>query len=528
MTFPSRARLPLLASFALAACGGGKGGSATTTSSAHDLSAAAPLIAVASPVASKSGGTAHFALRAATSRSVTDPGAPKAKSLPDQIAAIRARLAKTTVHDCLLGVQLQAQQGHTDCYGPSLAYLHHPNYSGGPSGPTGGCAITGTGNGCLPSGDLGIWTAAEPSGEACTAATMNAQILSVSGMVNSAVDLMAGLICVAQVDKSDLTAGAAALDLHETVNAELSTQLTTASLQRLADRTDGSASYRISVAGTVGTTPISITAVHSPGDSSGDGSAGLLNGYLDEVDGMYQTSYRRAFSVLYEIAGGEVRYEARSVNTSTDVGPSDLFTADGVVDFAAQVQRSQDDGKGAGGTFDRAEIDSATGLGTLVHAWQAGNRDGATRVFQATTTAGVTGPDTGYGYFGYGPPLDDPELGSIVGMWCNWAGPGAPDHHWPTRPTMTSVQGQSMVRDATSGLFVPTGDDHITYSPTNGCASTTTSAPGFVFEAFGPTGSPTQSQLGLMVPVDVPNDLVSLGGLGAIPDIAAPAAYTIP
>ncbi len=532
MTTSSHARrLPLLACYLLAACGGGKStGNNTTT--AHDLSAAAPLIAVASPVASKSSATTHQALRVRSSTADTSPGAaaPQAKSLPDQIAAIRTRLAQTTVDACLQGIQLQAPQVYTSCYGPSLAYLNHPNYSGGPSGMAGGCSIVSDDgdDGCLPSGDLGIWKATEPTGEACTAATMNAKVLSVSAIVNSAVDLMAGLICVAQVNGSDLTVGTAALDLHDTVNAKLSTQLTTASLQRLADRSDGRATYRISVAGTVGQTPVSVTAVHSPGDSTGNGSAGLLNGYIDHIDGMNQQPYRDAFSVLYEIAGGKVRFELRSGNTSTSVGASALFAADGTFDFAAQLRRPQGAGMAAGGTLDRAEIDASTGLGTLIHAWQAGNGDQFTRVFQATTSAGVSGPDTGYGYFGFGPPLDSPQLGSIAGMFCNWAGPGAVFHQWTNgvaNVNTLNVQAQSMTRDATSGVFVPTGEDHITYAPTNSCDASSTT---FRYKEFAQTGSPTNSEVEATTAANVTNMLVSQGALGAIPDVAAPAAYIVP
>jgi len=521
---PSFRSLAPLAFCTLFSCGSSSKG-VTSTNTVSSLSAAAPLIALASPVASRSG-------QAASSKSLTrlrdatSSGTASAMSLPDQIAAIKTRLGQTTVNACLKGIQLVATEAQTSCFGPSLAYLNYPDSTTGYQSMTSGCAIsTGNpGDGCLPSGDLGIWSATEPTGEACTSATMNAQVLSVSSVVNSAVTLMAGLICVAQVNGADLTAGAAALDLHDTINSNLGTALTTASLQRLADQSDGRATYRIAIIGTVNGTPLSVTAVHSPGDTTGNGAAGLISGYLDNTDSMMQEQYRKAFSVLYGIASGSVTYELRSGGTSTDVPLSALFGADGTFDFAAQLARRDGSGMASGGTFERARIDGTTGLGTLVHAWQAGNADPYTRVFQATTSAGASGSaDTGYGYFGFGPVLDSADLGSIVGMWCNWAGPGS--QVGTANVNTTNVQAQTMTRDATSGLFIPVTTD-ITYAPTNDCNATASS--GFVYEPFGPTGSPSMQDLQKLTPSDVTNDLVPLGTLGVIPDVPSPAPYAIP
>jgi hypothetical protein len=95
-----------------------------------------------------------------------------------------------------------------------------------------------------------------------------------------------------------------------------------------------------------------------------------------------------------------------------------------------------------------------------------------TRVFQAHTEAQSNGPDQGMGYFGFGPAITSPDVGSILGMICNWAGPGA-QHPWEGEvPDVTPlVQGQTMARDETSGLFVPV-TNRIQYAPVNSCGTT--------------------------------------------------------
>ena len=101
-------------------CGGRlpKGAPATL----HDLSAAAPLIAVASP-GWRPGPARRRRARNAPARArgpIPWPGKPQS---PDQIAAIRTRLAQTTVKDCLAGFVLEAPEPHqravTACHCPS-------------------------------------------------------------------------------------------------------------------------------------------------------------------------------------------------------------------------------------------------------------------------------------------------------------------------------------------------------------------------------------------------------------------------
>jgi hypothetical protein len=154
------------------------------------------------------------------------------------------------------------------------------------------------GNGCLPTGDLGLWDAEESgTGEACTAAKMNSLVLSTSNIVGFDVTLMVGMICSAKVRGDDLAAGAAPLSLAEVVNENLEgADLDEANLERLADQADGRPTYRIEISGSLGETPLFGALTHSPGT---DGSAsGQLHGYVDRADMGGQV--RQGFSVAYD------------------------------------------------------------------------------------------------------------------------------------------------------------------------------------------------------------------------------------
>jgi len=529
--------------------GTGKGaGNGTSTGAGtgtlSGIQKAAPLVALASPVAVRGQASAGSLL---VSRSTSDTGsngtgtgtAPAVSSLPAQIAALQDRLGKSTVADCLAGIQLSLPQAHTACYGPSIAFAGSPDWpSNEPVGPGSsvgcpGLASADAKSGCAPGGDLGMWLAKEPStGEACTSATMNAQVMAASGLVNSAVTLMAGLICVAHVKGDTLAAGSAPLDYAAVLSANLSgITFSAASVSQLANQTDGRPTYQIAVAGNMNATDASgaahtlaleATAVHSPGDTAD----GRLHGYVDHWDSLAAQVVRVPFSVAYDITAGAVRYELRTGQTDADLTDGDLFDALGAFDFTKQLQRvSNSMGTGTGGgSFERAQIDATTGLGTLLHAWQAGNVDGWTRVFQATAAADPAGgADTGVGYFGFGPPLDQPTLGEMDGMWCNWAFPGS----WPKvggpGPNSPNVQGQTMVRDAATGQFVPV-QNNILYAPTNTCD--VAAAADFRYEVVdGPW--PSLTTVEALAPADVTNQLVPYGQLGAIPTMAPPPAYDV-
>ncbi len=398
-----------------------------------------------------------------------------------------------------------------------------------------GCPVTGEGNGCTTS--IGVWDSTESAtGEACTAATMNAAVTNASTLVNSCLTLMVGMICAANVSAPEATASSgasdagssdagssdvgasdvgssdagasegssndaaplavgASIDMASVLSANVAgARFDVARLERLPDQPDGTRTWRISLAGSVSSSalsdapiPISAVLTHAP-KASGD-AIGQLHGWLD-LDG----EGRRGFSVAYQLAGGALGYELRSGLTPTAAAGDDvLFDASGTYRFdevAALAGTST--GEWGSENFERAQLDVATGLGSLVHAWQAGpSAVSPTQVFEVHTEAGASSAqDSGFGYFGYGPSTVDTGLGSISGMSC-----------WPGTTT-TRVQAQAMRRDAGTGHFVPT-EDHITYAPTATCDASDTAATHFVYSATASSNAALEA----LTPHDVTSDL---------------------
>jgi len=109
-----------------------------------------------------------------------------------------------------------------------------------------------------------------------------------------------------------------------------------------------------------------------------------------------------------------------------------------------------------------AVYDPTTLAGRYVYAWQAGYNDSHARVMQMRLNSV---PSDGEGYFGYGHPIQA-TTAAILGMICNWAGPG--NVH---TPTATEYAQRQFIRwNTTTEVWdVPTGDSDIRYAPTNSC-----------------------------------------------------------
>jgi hypothetical protein len=185
-----------------------------------------------------------------------------------------------------------------------------------------------------------------------------------------------------------------------------------------------------------------------------------------------------AVSLAYEKASGaDIRYRIQRAMYCAVV--ADPFEADGSLDPDAW---SQD--------FNEAliNLDPADGGGVFAYAWQAGSGDDNTRVFLAELAADAEGVLSGCGYFGFGPPIGDPDVGSIDGMICNWAGPG--NVHVPEDKLV--VQRQCVSFDAAEKVYVSDPERlRITYAPVNACDSENP------FEFGGVTGLVTNDLLPL-------------------------------
>jgi hypothetical protein len=377
---------------------------------------------------------------------------------------------------------------NANCYGPSLAYSSHENFVGGMP------AAAGT----LPGGDLGLWTATEGAGTPCVAAQLNARVAGVKGRVKHGLRLMA--VMRRTVGRNSLTMPAAGSSLD--IQPELQTTLSavpafsgvTVNAATIALDSGGSVyTYRLLVSHGTGASAVSGEVIlrHTPG-----GSTTAYSGVM-QVAG-FQLSNDPAFSCSDEVDSGTGRFKVAQVSTvkysrsgaainfgSRDaqycghpsVSDSNLaaqvasFTVDGQLDPTVKISgntRSGGTGWRAGFTRFAGGFDKDTVAGDFLFAWQAGTGDGNARGLAVHADYNsATEARTLNGYFAFTGDVATTD-GSLLGMICNWAGPG--NSHTPASAFQS--QTASLTASATDYAL---GASKITYAPTTSCSSTTTS-----------------------------------------------------
>jgi len=377
-------------------------------------------------------------------------------------ATKKAKLLETTTATTIDGCfsALNAGAGNAaavNCYGPSLYYSNHPNHT---SSVTGGAEVaicpTTAGNapkdGCLPSGDLGLWSSAESDGTACSAAKMNSLVTNVAQKVDVGLGSAAMMLCVARINGRELPAVGATLDLlTDLTAAEVVAKgmtVTSGTLTRNADTAAGYASYTSSLNfsytpnGSSTAETFGVTLNHVPFDASNDTYKGLLK---LERSGGTQTTGKTVASVVYEQTATKLTYKLILAEFASTV--TSYYGTDGQVLTSGWNQNLN--------TM-IASVDSS-GYGDVAYSWQAGSQDGWTRTFNVSTTG--TG---GTAYFGFAQNASNSPKFSIDGMLCNWAGPSN------QRTALAFVQKQTLAPNA-SGIWASTADK-IAYSPTNDCS----------------------------------------------------------
>ena len=111
------------------------------------------------------------------------------------------------------------------------------------------------------------------------------------------------------------------------------------------------------------------------------------------------------------------------------------------------------------GAFDRDTLD-----GSYQYAWQAGVNDGHSRTLLATSSYNSAAAlRTVTGYFGYAADIATTD-GSLLGMICNWAGPG--NNHIPGNRFQMQT---ATLADSASAFSL--GSSRIAYAPTVSCNS---------------------------------------------------------
>lgn len=535
-SLPSFARPVLALAFPLllSACGGGgsSGGelalalvtSPTTAQASVSASESFPTgLVVASPAELGSASAAA----STTARALAVPlgaGAGRAE-LTDMGVRIEAVLAGDTsvsLGGLLSFGNLFLQGSNAGCYGPQLLYANHEDGSG-------------TESGLLPGGDLGLWLPTDAaSGQPCVVAQLNARTAGVKHATRQGLLLMA--VMRATITSSGGTLSMPAAGFRTDLTTPFSTVLT--ALPALTGLTVHAATvsldpfgktytYRLAVSRNAGTSAGrsgEIVLQHRPGATAAaysgvlrvagfDLASGATFGCSDRMtSGRYQRA--RVTTVRYSRQGDQIDFGARSGQYCG--APADLADTDYARQVASFTTNELDPAEqlpagapgsavvagtstGWRGNFDRfgGRYDRTTGAGQFLYAWQAGTGDRHARALAVSSTYDSTVDSrTVQGYFAFTDALATTD-GSLLGMVCNWAGPGAV--HTPA----ARFQSQTAKLAGLASTFVATAS-HLGYAPTNACASTTT-----VFDA------------------NADGTLAAGEGQGTLPALDAPASPSV-
>lgn len=506
-SLPSFVRPVLALAFPLllSACGGGgnSGGElalalVTNTATAQASVSASESFPTGLVVASPAelGGTSAAAA-STTARALAVPlgaGAGRAE-LTDMAARIEAVLAGDTsvsLGGLVSFGNLFLQGNNAGCYGPQLLYANHEDGSG-------------TESGLLPGGDLGLWLPTDAaSGQPCVVAQLNERTAGVKHATRQGLLLMAVMRATITGSGGVLALPAAGFstDLRTPFSTVLAavpalTGLTVHAATVSLDPFGKTYTYRLAVSRNAGTSAGrsgEIVLQHRPGATAAAYSGVLrVAGFDLGTDATFGCSDRmtggryqraRVTTVRYSRQGDQIDFGARSGQYCG--APADLADADyarqvasiaaGELDPAVQLAAGAPGsavvaGSSTGwrGNFDRfgGRYDRTTGAGHFLYAWQAGTGDSHARALAVRSTYDSSADRrTVQGYFAFTDALASTD-GSLLGMVCNWAGPGAA--HTPA----ARFQSQTATIAGLASTFVATAS-HLGYAPTNACASTTT------------------------------------------------------
>jgi len=460
---------------------------------------------------------------ATTARALAVPlgaGAGRAE-LTDMGARIEAVLAgdtRVSLDGLLSFDHLFLPGGNAGCYGPPLLYANHEDGSG-------------TEFGLLPGGDLGLWLPADAaSGQPCVVAQLNERTAGVKHATRQALLLMAAMRATIASAGGVLALPAAGFrtDLTTPFSAVLAalpalTGLTVHAATVSLDPFGKTYTYRLAVGRDAGTSvgrSGEIVLQHRPGATAAAYS-GVLRvagfelrstatfGCSDRMSGdRYQRA--RVTTVRYRRQGDQIDFGARSgqyCGAPADLADTDhagqvaAFTPAGELDPAVRLAagapgRAVVAGTSTGwrGDFDRfgGTYDRTTGAGQFLSAWQAATGDSHARALAVRSTYdSADDRRTVQGYFAFTDALATTD-GSLLGMVCNWAGPGAV--HTPA----ALFQSQTATLAGLASTFVATAS-RLTYAPTNACTSTNT-----VFDANADGTLAGGEGLGTLQTLDAP------------------------
>lgn len=431
-------------------------------------------------------------------------GVKQASAYDAATATIDGILAATSLADCVSEIfgdlTLNIDQ-NAACYGPPVDYQNHPDGVGG--------------NDPLPGGDVGLWTDnEEDSTEACAAAQLNSRMEGVASQTNTALETLASMICTIN-NTSGLSLPAAGSSL--TLTAEMNTMLAASSLNPVptinaatltassndVETTDYTYAINITYtladpanpAATLDVT-IQTNMTHRPLDAAGETFRGEFSYYFNSEDSLGNCSRDfGAFNTTNITQLGSVTYEK---NSATNLSFNSRYTqacnnnntaplVDGILDPSEKATTNMMGGTpntagwAANFTIMAADFDPADNSGDYMFQWQAGVNDGTARTFNVhLEDEDSDSLMNGSAFFGYGDDIAESD-GSILGIYCNWAGPGGGVGN-ETEKRQDLAQKQTMEESATAENFEVV-TSLITYAPTLSCNYDGTGA--FSYDADG-------------------------------------------
>lgn len=462
--------LPLLglASMALlASCGGGGGGGGGSSAPAvaYSVGNAFPLgVSTHSPTALSSGAVALSS----------------SSNLVSAVTEGQQSLDNTMVN--ANGLFEPGLVSHASCYGPSVAFTNHDDSLGT--------------NGTMAAGDVAMWRTvdAQATGSpACSVSELNTQLGPVTEKNRQALLLMAALRRAAAVNGTTrLPDPGATLDLSAALATQLSSLLPGVTVQSATILTAGDASqytYRMVLRRGSGASAeaLEVLLMHTPNDTSYR-FAGVLRlthsrlsnsstyGCSDVIDsgtGLYKVAhvtslgYNRYDDALStrlrsgQFCGGPSGTGSTShfedVATATESGELNPVTAlnntgarSGIKGWRRELLRYS------------ADVNLVSLVGDHLHAWQTKAVDGYSRIFLVHTDLSG-GTRTAQVFHAFGDNFSTSD-GTLLGMYCNWSGPGA-----SRASAAAAFQSQNLT--LSGGAWAIT-HSALHYAPTNSCAAT--------------------------------------------------------
>ncbi|MBI5924715.1 MAG: hypothetical protein HY836_03880 [Aquabacterium sp.] len=526
----------------LQACGGGGGGGGSTSETAgvpnagvaptstwpfpFGMSVASPTaLAPASDVIPGALGIDNLGLSTAmaTQQAVSS-------SQVDALATGRLSLSGSALLDVSALFDTDPRS-HAACYGQSVAYTHHDNATNA--------------SGTLPAGEVGIWRATDDSStpQACAVAEVAAQSQALSARAHQAILLLAAMrdqIANNSGNSIALPAAGATTDVTSLASNLLTSQLQGASIQAASVTLNAGGSeytYRLLLTRGSGTSAqsLEISLLHTPADTDAHyaGTLRMALAYLspdasigcaDQVDsgsGRYKVA--RMMSVGYNRQDQWLSLRLRAGQYCGKPGSTNHFD-----ELAATAMSGELDpavylpGTVRGSTlgwrqgFVRMGNDVLVSAQTsdFILAWQDQPLNGTSnaRLFAGHSSLDTNAQTRTLALFhGYTNDISHTD-GTMLGMACNWSGPGSTQ----TLHNAYQYQAVSLSQSATSWSL---SSSRIAYAPTNSCQSS--SAMSFDANGDGALDSAEGQSFnsGLAVPTgsnDVQDELQQQGFLAPV------------